>query len=78
MKNGNRTKIPITVPRKVSSRMMSRAAAFDREQVRDLFDEHGCVVAGHPEMGLHRDSWCAMEKADLACEVSSGDQTSSS
>lgn len=34
-------------------------------QVEPFFREHGCVVAGGPELGWYRESWGALEKANL-------------
>lgn len=35
------------------------------DQVRQFFEDHGCVVTGHPEIRWYRESWEALDKADL-------------
>ena len=39
--------------------------AIEWNQVRRLFEEHGCVMIGHPEMRWYQESWEALEKAGL-------------
>lgn len=34
-------------------------------RVEPFFGEHGCVVAGHPELGWYREAWGALDKAGL-------------
>ena len=40
-------------------------STIEWNQVRRLFEEHGCVMIGHPEMGWYQEAWQALEKAGL-------------
>ena len=42
-----------------------RTDALRWDQVRQFFKEHGCVVAGHPEIGWYQESWEALGNAGL-------------
>ncbi|MDE0694444.1 MAG: hypothetical protein OXH76_01255 [Boseongicola sp.] len=35
------------------------------DQVREFFEEHGCVAIGHPEIRWYREAWDALDKAGL-------------
>lgn len=41
--------------------------ALEWIDVRSFFEEHGCVVAGKPEIEWYRTAWSALEKAGLTC-----------
>lgn len=39
--------------------------SLEWSQVQPLFEKHGCMVIGQPEMEWYRDSWGALENAGL-------------
>lgn len=55
---------------------LPRTKTLGWEQVKQFFEDHGCVVTGHPESRWYRESWEALDKAGLtsttryqACEL---------
>ena len=44
---------------------LPRTKTLGWEQVRQFFEDHGCVVTGHPEGRWYRESWEALDKAGL-------------
>ena len=44
---------------------LPRTKMLGWEQVRQFFEDHGCVVTGHPESRWYRESWEALDKAGL-------------
>ena len=43
----------------------NRAKRLPWSRIEPFFREHGCVVAGDPELGWYREAWGALEKAGL-------------
>lgn len=44
---------------------LPRTKTLGWDQVRQFFEDHGCVVAGHPEIRWYRESWEALDRAGL-------------
>ena len=44
---------------------LPRTPTLGWDQVRQFFEDHGCVVTGHPESRWYRESWDALDKAGL-------------
>ena len=44
---------------------MPRTRPLDWDQVREFFEEHGCVAIGRPEIRWYREAWAALDKAGL-------------
>ena len=45
---------------------LPRTKTLGWDRVRQFFENHGCVVAGHPEIRWYRESWEALDTAGLA------------
>ena len=45
---------------------LPRTKTLGWDQMRQFFEDHGCVVTGHPEIRWYRESWGALDKAGLA------------